>query len=75
LCVTHLPQLAAFGEQHIQVSKQIQDGRTTTQVTDLGHEGRLNELAEMMGETSDSTMHSARDMLQIASDLTEHVHE
>ena len=75
LCVTHLPQLAAFGEQHIQVSKRIQDGRTTTQVVDLGHEDRLNELADMLGETSDSTMHSARDMLKTASDLTERVHE
>lgn len=75
LCVTHLPQLAAFGEQHIQVSKQIQAGRTTTQITDLGHDARLNELADMLGETSDSTMHSARDMLQTASNLTEHIHE
>lgn len=75
LCVTHLPQLAAFGEQHIQVSKQIQDGRTTTQVADLDHEERLNELANMLGEASDSTIHSAHDMLKIASDLTERVHE
>ena len=63
------------GEQHIQVSKQILAGRTTTQITDLGHDARLNELADMLGETSDSTMHSARDMLQTASNLTERVHE
>lgn len=75
LCVTHLPQLAAFGEQHIQVSKQIRDGRTITIVSDLGYEARINELAYMLGETSDSTMHSARDMLQTASELTDHVHE
>ncbi len=75
LCVTHLPQLAAFGEQHIQVSKQIRDGRTITIVADLGYEARINELAYMLGEASDSTMHSARDMLQTASELTDHVHE
>ena len=41
LCVTHLPQLAAFGEQHLQVSKQIQNGRTITKVTDLRDDDRL----------------------------------
>lgn len=70
LCVTHLPQLAAFGDQHLQVSKQIQDRRTVTQVTDLSDEARLIELAHMLGEPSDSTLHSARDMLQTATNLT-----
>jgi len=70
LCVTHLPQLAAFGEQHLRVSKQIQDGRTITHVTDLGEEERLHELSHMLGEASESTTQSARDMLQTASALT-----
>jgi len=75
LCITHLPQLAAFGEQHLQVSKQIQNGRTTTHVTDLDEEDRLPELAQMLGDTSDGTMHSARDMLQAASTLTNRTHD
>jgi DNA repair protein RecN (Recombination protein N) len=70
LCVTHLPQLAAFGEQHLQVSKQIQNGRTITQVADLNDEARLPELAQMLGETSEGTLHSARDMLKTAADMT-----
>jgi DNA repair protein RecN (Recombination protein N) len=70
LCVTHLPQLAAFGEQHLQVSKQIQNGRTITKVADLRDEARLPELAQMLGETSDGTLLSARDMLRTASTLT-----
>lgn len=74
LCVTHLPQLAAFGEQHLQVSKQIQNGRTVTQVADLKGEARIPELAQMLGETSDGTMHSARDMLQTASTMTNRQH-
>ena len=74
LCVTHLPQLAAFGEQHFQVSKQIQNGRTITQVTDLNHEARLPELAKMLGETSDGTLHSAREMLNTAYTLTNRTH-
>ncbi len=75
LCITHLPQLAAFGEQHLQVSKQIQDGRTITRVIDLDEEDRLPELAQMLGDTSDGTMHSARDMLQAASTLTNRAHD
>lgn len=75
LCITHLPQLAAFGEQHLQVSKQIQDGRTITRVIDLDEEDRLPELAQMLGDTSDGTMHSARDMLQAASTLTNRTHD
>jgi DNA repair protein RecN (Recombination protein N) len=74
LCVTHLPQLAAFGEQHFQVSKQIQNGRTITQVTDLNDEARLPELAQMLGETSDGTLHSAREMLNTAYTLTNRTH-
>ncbi len=71
LCVTHLPQLAAFGEQHIQVSKHIHNGRTVTKVSNLQGQARIPELAQMLGETSEGTMHSARDMLQTASTLTE----
>jgi DNA repair protein RecN (Recombination protein N) len=70
LCVTHLPQLAAFGEQHLQVSKQIQNRRTITKVADLSDEARLPELAQMLGDTSEGTLHSASDMLKTASTLT-----
>lgn len=75
MCVTHLPQLAAFGEQHLQVTKVVQNGRTITQVEDLEGEARLPELAQMLGETSEGTMHSAREMLQNASNMTNPKHE
>jgi DNA repair protein RecN (Recombination protein N) len=74
LCVTHLPQLAAFGEQHLQVSKQIQDGRTLTNVTTLNEAARLIELAQMLGESSDGTKRTAQDMLQAALTLTDRTH-
>jgi len=70
LCVTHLPQLAAFSEQHLQVSKNIQNGRTITQVSDLKGDARIPELAIMLGEKSEGTMQSARDMLNAASQST-----
>lgn len=66
LCITHLPQLAAFGDQHFQVQKQISNGRTTTQVAPLENETRLLELAQMLGEVSEGTLRSAHDLLQAA---------
>ncbi len=64
LCVTHLPQLAAFGEEHLKVKKQIRDNRTETQVEIVTGEERLLELAQMMGEISDGTRQSAKELLQ-----------
>ncbi len=64
LCVTHLPQLAAYGELHFRVSKHIRNGRTETQVEILSGDERLLELAQMMGEVSDGTRQSARELLQ-----------
>jgi DNA repair protein RecN (Recombination protein N) len=57
------------------VTKNIQNGRTVTQVADLREDARLPELAQMLGETTEGTMHSARDMLQTASELTNPAHD
>lgn len=65
LCITHLPQLAAFGEQHFHVRKHVQSGRTTTEVKALEADDRLFELAQMLGEVSDGTLHSAREIIQL----------
>jgi DNA repair protein RecN (Recombination protein N) len=66
MVITHLPQLAAFGDHHWQVQKVIQDGRTITQVTKLQGEARTLELAQMLGEVSEGTLRSAHDVLQTA---------
>jgi DNA repair protein RecN (Recombination protein N) len=63
ICVTHLPQLAAYGEHHLRVVKEIKDSRTETQVEILKGEDRLIELAQMMGEVSDGTRQSAKELL------------
>lgn len=70
LCVTHLPQLAAFGDQHLQVQKTVRHGRTITQVTVLEAEARLNELAQMMGAISEGTRRSAQELMQTVRALT-----
>ncbi len=66
MVVTHLPQLAAFGDHHWQVQKVIQNGRTLTQVTKLQGEAHTLELAQMLGEVSEGTLRSAHDVLQSA---------
>jgi len=70
LCITHLPQLAAFGQQHFQVQKQIEDGRTKTNVVLIDGKARLNELAQMLGQVSMGTLKSAQEILQSASKAT-----
>jgi DNA repair protein RecN (Recombination protein N) len=49
LCVTHLPQIAAHADTHFQITKRAADGRTVTEVTRLGRDGRVAELAQMLG--------------------------
>lgn len=66
LCVTHLPQLAAFGDQHYSVRKQVEGGRTTTRVELLEGEARLIELAQMLGAVTQVNLNAARETLQMA---------
>jgi DNA repair protein RecN (Recombination protein N) len=69
-CVTHLPQLAAFGDQHFCVQKQIQNGRTLTQVQQLHSESRLKELAQMLGAISETHLTTAEETLHTAQERT-----
>ena len=69
-CVTHLPQLAAFGDEHYQVQKLIQNKRTLTRVERLKDEPRLLELAQMLGDVGEGTLRSAHEILQTAQEFT-----
>jgi DNA repair protein RecN (Recombination protein N) len=62
LCVTHLPQIAAFGDAHYRVGKEVSGQRTTTSVARLESEGRTEELAQMLGADSAGTHLSAVEM-------------
>jgi DNA repair protein RecN (Recombination protein N) len=62
LCVTHLPQIAAFGDTHYRVAKEVHSGRTTTSVDRLEADGSTEELAQMLGADSEATFLSAREM-------------
>jgi DNA repair protein RecN (Recombination protein N) len=69
-CVTHLPQLAAYGAQHFHVEKVVDEGRTMTRVRQLTDENRLEELAQMLGGISEGTLQSAREILASVNQLT-----
>lgn len=64
LCITHLPQLAAFGQRHYRVEKKVREGRTVTQVRSLEGESRVQELALMLGGVSEPNLDSARALLE-----------
>ena len=49
LCITHLPQIAAWADLHFKVEKQVENGRTRTVINPLGMEARIGELARMLG--------------------------
>lgn len=69
LCVTHLPQVAALGDHHLRVSK-LTDGKTTrTQITPLEGDGRIEEIARMLGgiAITDTTRAHAAEMLGAGS--------
>ena len=70
LCVTHLPQLAAFGDLHFHVSKRSENGRTSTQVEKLEGEERVEELAAMLGASTSVTLESAREILGTVAKIT-----
>ncbi len=61
--VTHLPQLAGFGDTHFKVQKDVQGDRTVTHVYPLTDEDRVEEITAMLGAESLSARQSARDLL------------
>ncbi len=62
-CITHLPQLAGFGDQHFRVEKIVYGNRTVTRVVPLRDRERVVELAQMLGGAGEKTMQSAEEIL------------
>ena len=69
MCVTHLPQLAAFGDQHYKVRKHIAEERTITDVDILEDTGRIVELAQMNGSMSEANLNAAQEALAQARQI------
>jgi DNA repair protein RecN (Recombination protein N) len=66
--ITHLPQVACMADHHYLIQKNVIDQRTMTMVEELNEEGRIMELARMLGgvEVTEKTMHHAQEMLILA---------
>jgi DNA repair protein RecN (Recombination protein N) len=65
ICITHLPQIAKFGDHHFRISKQVSDGRTRTTIERLGETERVKEIARMLGgeKITRATLDHAHEML------------
>ena len=65
ICVTHQAQIASLGDSHHLIRKNVNDGRTFTDVITLDHKGRVDELSRIMGgiQITDSTRNLAEEML------------
>jgi DNA repair protein RecN (Recombination protein N) len=69
LCVTHLPQIAAFADQHLTVEKRERQGRTNTAVRRLTEKQRTEELARMLSgaKLTETSLRHAEQMLKVSS--------
>ena len=69
LCVTHLPQIASFADQHFVVEKKEVQGRTRTSIRLLGDADRLEEIARMLSgaKLTEASLKNAEQMLRISA--------
>ena len=68
LCVTHLPQVAAYGARHFVVTKASEDDRTWSDIEEVEGEARLREVALMLGGDTPANRAAAADLLQSAGE-------
>jgi DNA repair protein RecN (Recombination protein N) len=73
LCITHLPQIAAYGSAHFAITKDVRANRTITSIERLSQQERTGELARMIGGStmSPGAMASAREMLNACGSESE----
>ncbi|MCL4231982.1 MAG: DNA repair protein RecN [Dehalococcoidia bacterium] len=68
LCVTHLPQVAAFASRHFVVSKQSDGARTWSEISEVTGDDRVRELASMLGGPGEANQAVARELLAAAGE-------
>ncbi|MEE1114815.1 MAG: DNA repair protein RecN, partial [Eubacterium sp.] len=68
LCITHLAQIAAMADRHFVISKQVENGSTTSRIHPLKEEESVEELARILGgaEITDAVVGNAKEMKQLA---------
>ncbi len=69
ICITHLPQIAAMADTHFLIEKQVEDGRTRSEIQKLREEESVTELARMLGGVSitETVLKNAKEMKELAS--------
>jgi len=74
ICITHLPQIACFGDSHIRLIKDTSSGRSSTRIQVVEGESRIHELAEMLGseQAGQPMLDGAEELLIRATSWKEH---
>ena len=67
LCVTHLPQVAAFGNSHLFASKVEKEGSVRVSMIELGKSEKIDEIARMLAgaKVTDSAVANAKEMIEL----------
>jgi DNA repair protein RecN (Recombination protein N) len=73
IVVTHLPQLAGYGDRHFHVRKDVHNGRTRTAISQLESAERINELAAMIGTDITHARGGAAAILEKAAEVKQRV--
>lgn len=71
ICITHLPAIAAFADNHMLISKEVIDEKTYTKVIKLSEDGRISEIARIIGGNEKDSIH-LRSAGQLISDANEY---
>ena len=66
ICVTHSAQIASLASSHLYISKEESEGRVSTSVRELDEEGRVAEIARILGgiEVTEAQRKAAREMIE-----------
>ncbi len=65
ICITHLPQIASMSEHHFRVEKSTRSGKTTTDITPVDEDGKIKEVAKLLGgdSLSSASLENARELV------------
>jgi DNA repair protein RecN (Recombination protein N) len=68
LCITHLPQIAAFGDQHFLIEKTVKQGRTQTEIRLMEAPQRVEEIARMLSgaKLTDTSLKHAEHLIEMS---------
>ena len=71
ICISHLPQIAALGDSHFVINKVVENNRTRTVVDKLSYDGRVEEMARLLGgvDLTETTLKHASEMIEMSKKI------